>query len=85
LIPLEKDDQCMGAVCDALTRAGVLFVALGLWLLHPSAALIFVGLVCAALGLWGSWAIARHRGSNMADSWERPRVAPLEANDPSDG
>jgi hypothetical protein len=75
----------MAGLCDGITVAGVLLVAVGLWLLHPSAALIFVGLVCAALGLWASWALAKRPGGKAADSQDRPTVTRLEANDPSEG
>jgi hypothetical protein len=74
----------MAGLCDGITAAGVLFVAVGLWLLHPSAALIFVGLVLAGLGLWASWALARHPGRQAADSSSRPTVTRLAANEPSE-
>jgi sensor histidine kinase regulating citrate/malate metabolism len=74
----------MAGLCDGITAVGILLVSVGLWLLHPSAALIFLGLVSAALGLWGSWALARHRGSETAKSRESPRVAPLKASEPAE-
>jgi hypothetical protein len=74
----------MAGFCDAIAVAGVGFVSVGLWLFHPGIALIFIGLVLAGLGLWASWALAKHPGRQAADSSSRPTVTRLAANEPSE-
>jgi hypothetical protein len=53
----------MPVLFDVVALTGLVLLTVGLWLVHPAAALIVLGLAFLILGLWGSrlWAYSRKR------------------------
>jgi len=50
-------------VFDLVALAGVAALGVGLWRLSPSLALVALGSIALAFGVWGSVARTRHRNT----------------------